>query len=147
MNRHHVRTAMQFRNFVNSHHVSLIAACLLLGGVCLNSALGQIAVDQPDRAVAPFLSYTPKPIEITVVVRRNPANDNAGFKLVYESTDGYKNRGWYTVPDNTRWHTMKWRLDDAQFVGMWGYNFSLDSDGDQYNKYFIRSVTVTKLDK
>jgi hypothetical protein len=94
-----------------------------------------------------FLSYTSTPIEITIVVRRNPANDNAGFKLVYESTDGNKNYGWYTVPDNKQWHTVKWKIDDAQFVSMYGHNFSLDSDGNQYNKYFIRSVTVTKLNK
>jgi hypothetical protein len=93
-----------------------------------------------------FLSYKTTPIEITAVVRRNPADDNAGFKLVYESTYGYKNLGWYTVPDNKAWHTMKWRIDDAQFVSKWGYNFSFDSDGNQYNKYYIQSVTVRKLE-
>jgi hypothetical protein len=92
-----------------------------------------------------FLSYSPTPIEVTVVVRRNPANDNAGFKLIYESTNGYKNFGWYTVPDNKEWHTMSWKITDAQFVSMWGYNFALESDGNQYNKYYIQSVTVTKL--
>ena len=40
-----------------------------------------------------FLSYTTTPIEITAVVRRNAANDNAGFKLVYESTKGFKTAG------------------------------------------------------
>jgi hypothetical protein len=30
-----------------------------------------------------FLSYTSTPIEITAVVRRNAANENSGFKLVY----------------------------------------------------------------
>lgn len=92
-----------------------------------------------------FLSYTSEPIEITVVVRRNPANDNAGFKLVYESTDGFKNFGWYTVPDNKQWHTKSWKITDAEFVNMWGYNFALESDGNVYNKYFIQSVTVKKL--
>jgi GH35 family endo-1,4-beta-xylanase len=92
-----------------------------------------------------FLSYTSEPIEITVVVRRNPANDNAGFKLVYESTDGFKNFGWHTVPDNKQWHTKTWKITDAQFVGMWGYNFTLESDGNVYNKYYIQSVTVKKL--
>jgi hypothetical protein len=29
---------------------------------------------------------------------------------------------------------------------MWGFNFSLNSDGNRYNKYYMRSVTVTKLD-
>lgn len=94
-----------------------------------------------------FLNYSPTPIEIKVVVRRNAANDNAGFKLVYESTDGFRNRGWYTVPDNKQWYTKSWIITDAEFVGMWGYNFSLESDGNQYNKYYIQSVTVTKLNQ
>ncbi len=92
-----------------------------------------------------FLSYTTTPIEITAVVRRNPANDNAGFKLVYESTNGFKNSGWYTVPDNRQWHTVTWKIYDAQFVNYWGFNFSLNSDGNQFNKYYLQSVTVTKL--
>jgi hypothetical protein len=94
-----------------------------------------------------FLSYTPTSIEISVTVRRNANNDNAGFKLNYESTHGYKNLGWYTVPDNKEWHTMKWKITDDEFVSMWGFNFSLDSDGNQFNKYDIQSVTVTKLGK
>jgi hypothetical protein len=93
-----------------------------------------------------FLSYTSTPIEITAVVRRNEANDNAGFKLVYESTRGFKTAGtWYTVPDNKQWHTVRWKIDDPQFVNYWGYNFSLASDGNEYNKYYVQSVTVTKL--
>jgi hypothetical protein len=92
-----------------------------------------------------FLSYTSTPIEISIVVRRNEANDNAGFKLVYESTSGYKDLGWYTVPDNKKWHTVTWKITDAQFVGMWAYNFLLNSDGNKYNKYYIQSVTVTKM--
>ncbi len=92
-----------------------------------------------------FLSYTSTPIEITAVVRRNEANDNAGFKLVYESTSGFKTAGgWYTVPDNKGWHTVTWKIDDAQFVNYWGYNFSLVSDGDKFNRYYLQSVTVTK---
>lgn len=93
-----------------------------------------------------FLSYTTTPIEITAVVRRNEANDNAGFKLVYESTSGLKTAksGWFTVPDNRQWHTVRWQIDDAQFVNYWGYNFALESDGSQFNKYYLQSVTVTK---
>jgi hypothetical protein len=93
-----------------------------------------------------FLSYTTTPIEITAVVRRNEANDNAGFKLVYESTTGLKmaKLGWFTVPDNKQWHTVRWRIDDAQFVNYWGYNFALESDGNKFNKYYLQSVTVEK---
>lgn len=95
-----------------------------------------------------FLSYTSTPIEIIAVVRRNEANTNAGFKLVYESTRGLKTAksGWYTVPDNKQWHTVRWQIDDAQFVNYWGYNFALESDGNQYNQYYLQSVTVTKLE-
>ena len=80
------------------------------------------------------------------MVRRNEANDNSGFKLVYESTTGFKTAkgGWFTVPDNKQWHTVRWQIDDAQFVNYWGYNFALESDGNQYNKYYLQSVTVTK---
>ena len=54
-------------------------------------------------------------------------------------------RGWYTVPDNKEWHTVKWKIEDAQFVNYWGFNFALESDGQQFNKYYIQSMTVTKL--
>ena len=93
-----------------------------------------------------FLSYTSEPLEITVVCRRNEANDNAGFKLVYESTSGFKTSGhWYTVPDNKEWHTVRFRIDDPQFVNYWGYNFALESDGNTFNRYYLRSVEVRKL--
>jgi len=29
-------------------------------------------------------------------------------------------------------------------VSMWGYNFSLNSDGNKFNNYYIQSVTVSK---
>ena len=93
-----------------------------------------------------FLSYESVPIEIEVEVRRNPENTNAGFKLVYESPDGFKTAGgWYTIPDNQQWHTRTWRIEDPQFVNYWGYNFVLESDGDKFNQYLIRSVKVRKL--
>ncbi len=93
-----------------------------------------------------FLSYTSEPLEITVVCRRNEANDNAGFKLVYESSTGFKTSGgWFTIPDNQSWHTVRFRIDDPQFVNYWGYNFTLESDGDTYNRYYLKSVEVRKL--
>lgn len=93
-----------------------------------------------------FLSYSSVPLEITAVVRRNEANENAGFKLVYESRDGFKTApgGWFTIPGNQAWHTVRWQIDDPQFVNYWGYNFALVSDGDRYNRYYLQSVTVTK---
>ena len=93
-----------------------------------------------------FLSYTTEPITITVVVRRGAGNDNAGFNLKYESTSGWKNvESWYTVPEGARWHTKSWTITDSQFVGKWGFNLSLDSDGTQLSKYMLQSVTVAKV--
>ncbi|MDF1741343.1 MAG: beta-galactosidase [Verrucomicrobiales bacterium] len=94
-----------------------------------------------------FLSYSEAPLEIEVVVRRNPENDNAGFKLVYESSEGFKTApgGWFTVPDNEKWHTKTWRIDDPKFVNYWGYNFILESDSAKFSDYLIQSVKVRKL--
>jgi glycosyl hydrolase family 42 (putative beta-galactosidase) len=89
-----------------------------------------------------FLSYTTVPIEIAVVVRRNEKNEPAKLTLTYESTSGYKKAEAYEVPDNEKWHTALWKIDDAQFVSQWAYNFTLNS-----GKYVVQSVTVTRLDK
>lgn len=95
-----------------------------------------------------FLSYDTVPIEITAEVRRKEGNENAGFKLVYESKDGFKTAGnWYTIPEEARWHTVRWRIDDPCFVNYWGYNFVLESDGPQYSNYYLRNVSVTRLDR
>ena len=93
-----------------------------------------------------FLSYTGASIRISAVVRRNALNDNAGFNLKYESASGWKSTGtWTTVPDNKQWSTVSWTITDPQFVGKWSYNFSLDSDSTIYSKYYLQSITVTKL--
>jgi len=87
-----------------------------------------------------FLSYTTTPIQITAVVRRNPANDPAELDLEYESTTGYKKAPMYEIPDNTEWHNATWTIDDSQFVSKYGFNFRFDA-----GTYYIQSVTVTKL--
>ncbi|HLY12309.1 MAG TPA: hypothetical protein VKW04_23610 [Planctomycetota bacterium] len=87
-----------------------------------------------------FLSYTTVPIEIQVVVRRNEKNDPAKLTLTYESTSGYKKADPFEIPDNEKWHTASWKIDDAQFVSQWAYNFTLNS-----GKYVVQSVTVTRL--
>ena len=92
-----------------------------------------------------FLSYTTASIRITAVVRRNAANDNAGFNLKYESKAGRKGIGWNTVPGNDRWYTLTWTISDDEFVGDWAYHFSFDSDSTTYSKYYLQQVTVTNL--
>ena len=89
-----------------------------------------------------FLTYTSTPIEIKAVVRCDEKNDPAHLDLEYESTTGYKKAAPYVVPDNADWHTATWRIDDDQFVGMWGFNFRFNS-----GSYVIQSVTVTKINQ
>jgi hypothetical protein len=122
---------------------SLASAVVAYGGPARAGGVpgGNLFIVDPE-----FLSYDTVQIEIEVVVRRNEANDNAGFKLVYESKTGFKTAGtWQTVPDNKQWHTFRWRIEDPQFVGYWGYHFSLVSDGNVYNRYLLQRVTVRKL--
>ena len=111
---------------------------------------GVIALDASSRAAQSFTvdpnfsSYVTTRLEITAVLRNN-GTDAAGFNLKYESTSGWKSTGeWYTVPGDDQWHTQTWTLDDPQFVGKWGYEFSFDSDSLDHSGYSIRSVSVTK---
>jgi hypothetical protein len=91
-----------------------------------------------------FLSYTTTPIKITMVLRRAGAQA-AGFNFGYESTSGFKGGfGWYTIPEGSGWTTRTWTLKDPQFVGKFGYHFSVNSDSPQHSAYRIRSVTVSK---
>ncbi len=89
-----------------------------------------------------FLSYSPTPIQITAVVRRDPANDPASLKLEYESTSGYKKMSPYEIPDDKTWNTVSWKINDAQFVSKWVFNFRFGA-----GNYYIKSVTVTKCEK
>ncbi len=92
-----------------------------------------------------FLSYTSEKIEITAVLRRNGAGA-AGFNLKYEAVDGWHSTGqWYGVPGSDQWYTKTWTIDDSQFVGKWGFNFSFDSDSKMNSQYSVQSVLVTKL--
>lgn len=79
------------------------------------------------------------------MVRKISTNDNSGFNLKYEATSGRKGIGWNFVPGADRWYTLSWTLADDQFVGNWGYHFSLDSDSKLHSRYYLQRVTVTKL--
>jgi hypothetical protein len=66
--------------------------------------------------------------------------------LCYESAKGYTgNKGWWTIPEDDKWHENTWKIDDANFVGQWGWNFRFDSVGSE-NEYLIKEVRVKKPD-
>lgn len=93
-----------------------------------------------------FLSYDRVPLRITAEVRRKDPAVNAGFKLVYEAPGGFKTaEGWKTIPEEDKWHTITWAIQDPSFVNYWGYNFRLESDGGVFNKYYLRRISVEKI--
>ena len=107
----------------------------------------------PSFAVNPaFLSYATTPVRITVVLRGHGTGD-PGFNLKYESSlpiaqaDGNGLRasgsGWTRVT-GTRLYDASWTLPDSRFVGLYGINFSLDSDGPAHARFSIQKVTVSR---
>lgn len=92
-----------------------------------------------------FALYRTPPLRLTVVLRRN-GNGSAGFNLKYESTSGWKNAGWYTVPESDGFVTKEWVLEDAEFSGKWGFHFSFDSDSTANSGYSVQRVTLSKFE-
>jgi hypothetical protein len=77
-----------------------------------------------------FASFGTKEYYVRIHVRRVAAG-NAGMNLFYEVADSqgrtpYKNAGqWFSVPKEDGWQTHTWRVTDACFSKMWGYDFSI----------------------
>jgi len=117
----------------------IAADVLAYGG---NARVGNLPGGQAFLVDPNFLSYTPTPIEIAIVCRRNPKNEPAKIHIEYEAPPETKKTTELEIPDNKDWYTAKWKITDAQFVSMYGFNFRIDT-----GKYYIQSVTVTKLDK
>jgi hypothetical protein len=118
---------------------SIAADVVLYGGSARAGSVpgGNVFMVDPN-----FLTYTSTPIEITALVRRDANNDPANLELTYESTTGDKKAPVYEIPDGSDWSKATWRIDDAQFVSMYGFNFRLNN-----GRYAIQSVTVTKVDQ
>lgn len=99
-----------------------------------------------------FLSYTTTPIRITAVLRALGTGD-PGFNLKYESnaplsqSDGNglvgSSQGWHRVA-STNFYENTWTLPNPRFVGLYGYNFTFDSDGPSHSQFSIQKITVSK---
>jgi hypothetical protein len=40
---------------------------------------------------------------------------------------GYVNFDYHNIPDCDAWHEVSWKVQDANFVGAWGWNFRLNA--------------------
>ncbi|MEM1060152.1 MAG: glycosyl hydrolase [Verrucomicrobiota bacterium] len=108
---------------------------------------GQVPPQLNFRAHPSFLnaSNTDK-YEITVLAKRKPGTKKAPKLriLFYESKDGYKRTGKpWEVPAGDQWHEHSWMVDNANFVGQWGYNFCFAFPGKQ--PLLLKEVRLRKL--
>jgi hypothetical protein len=91
-----------------------------------------------------FASFGTTALEITVVACR--ASDKAaGMDVCYESLKGYHGTGkrWEVQPGE-EWQEHTWTVDNANFVGGWGWNFRTDIGGSA-GDVFIKEVRVRKV--
>ena len=93
-----------------------------------------------------FVPFGTKELEITVVARRID-NKPVGISLLYESLKGYKGAGAkWNIPEGEQWQENTWKVQDANFVGGWGWNFRTDGGGGR-NDFLIKEVRVKKTVK
>jgi hypothetical protein len=158
--------AMQFSKWNtpdSSTSVSLVAGVLPRGLYMMNQPDASVYKSTfefdmtgkggPRFMVSPsFLSYSTKPIRITAVLRGHGVGD-PGFNLKYESDipldradANYltpSSSGWHRV-NSTNFYTATWDIPNPRFVGVYGYNFTFDTDGPAHSQFSIQSVTVSK---
>jgi len=91
-----------------------------------------------------FAGFGTTNLAITVVARRLDPAKTAGMQLFYETLKtlhGYDRAGWWTIPADDRWHEHTWRLNDANFVGTWGYHFALT---EASGSFLIKEIRVKR---
>jgi hypothetical protein len=94
-----------------------------------------------------FAGYGVKDVEITVVAKRLDPDKPATITLTYESLKGYKPaKGTWNLPPGEEWQEQTWTVNDANFVGGWGWNFRTDASGSA-NDLLIKEVRVRKITK
>ena len=93
-----------------------------------------------------FAGFGNRRLEITVVAKRASPDKNAGMNLTYESLKGYRGAdGWFTIPAGEGWHEHTWKVEDANFVGAWGWNFRTDAVSSP-NEFHVKEVRVKRVD-
>lgn len=93
-----------------------------------------------------FVPFGTRELKITVVAKRLAPDKAAGTGLQYESVQGYRNvpDGWWTIPAGDQWQEHTWKVNDANFVGQWGFNFRINAVGT-HNDFLIKEVRVEKM--
>jgi hypothetical protein len=82
-------------------------------------------------------------LEITAVVRRIAQDNTAGMTIDYESDKGYVGSEYRTIPDGDAWQEISWTIQDANFIGTWGWHFRLNAISSP-NEFLIKEIRVRK---
>ncbi|MEX1016210.1 MAG: endo-1,4-beta-xylanase [Phycisphaeraceae bacterium] len=97
------------------------------------------------RADPTFVGFGDEKLKITVVARRVDNDQRAGLTLDYESLDGYRNTGnWRSIPAGDTWQELTWEVEDANFVGGWGWHFRTSAAGSP-GEFWVKEVRVEKI--
>jgi hypothetical protein len=91
-----------------------------------------------------FAPFGTNQFEITAVVKRTSPDKVAGLSIDYESAHGYVNKDYQTITEKDDWQEINWIVNDANFVGGWGWNFRLSAISSP-NEFLIKEVRVKKL--
>lgn len=91
-----------------------------------------------------FVPFGTKTLEITAVVRRTAPDKVAGMSIDYESNRGYVGSDYHNISDGDGWQEISWKVQDANFVGAWGWNFRLNAISSP-SEFLIKEVRVKKV--
>jgi hypothetical protein len=91
-----------------------------------------------------FMPFGTRAVEVAAKVKRIKPDMTAGLALTYESMQGYVDQGYVNIPEDDQWHVLRWTINNANFVGAWGWNFRLNAIGSP-NDFLVSEVAVRKL--
>jgi polysaccharide biosynthesis protein PslG len=92
-----------------------------------------------------FLPFGTKTIEITAVVRRIAPDQVAGMIIDYESSRGYVGLSYRNIPESDAWQEISWKVEDANFIGAWGWNFRLNGISSPH-EFLVKEIKVRKFE-
>ncbi|UYO47702.1 glycosyl hydrolase [Rhodopseudomonas palustris] len=95
-------------------------------------------------AVSPqFVPWGTRRLQISATVKRLPGSPKAGFSLDYESQKGYINASYREIQSETDWQELTWTIDDANFVGQWGWHFRINAIASP-SEFLVKDIRVEK---
>jgi glycosyl hydrolase family 10 len=98
------------------------------------------------RVESAFASAASENLEITVIGKRVNHKEKTSVSLYYESLSGYKPANEiFNIPAGNQWSAYTWKVNDANFVGGWGWNFRIDANTSP-GEIAVKEVRVKRVE-